>query len=182
MPEAFSQRFAEMRSANQAIALGSQSVFIILFLLVGGGVGTALLAKRRWIIWRPPLAWGALTAVLLGLGMANTLPLSWMEYDTAVSVGTFLAGQLGVAAAAAVIGTPLLAFVYLYEIKGGEKRQAAEEKAGMVQDFGDGEAVKLVLDRGDGGSKENGRSDGGEEKFQNAIPLSRPMASWYTRS
>lgn len=113
VPEAFSQRFAEMRSANQAIALGSQSVFIILFLLVGGGVGTALLARRRWIVWRPPLAWGALTAVLLGLGMANTLPLSWMEYDTAVSVGTFLAGQLGVAAAAAVIGTPLLAFVYL---------------------------------------------------------------------
>ena len=49
----------------------------------------------------------------------------------------------------ALVFAGLLAFVYLYEIKGGEKRQAAEEKAGMVQDFGDGEAVKLVLDRGD---------------------------------
>ena len=113
VPEAFSQRFAEMRSANDAIALGSQSVFIVLFLLVGGGVGTALLMRRRWIVWRPPLAWGAFTALLLGLGIANTLPLTWMEYDPAVSTGTFLAGQLGLAAAAVVVGTPLLAFVYL---------------------------------------------------------------------
>ena len=113
VPEAFSQRYADMRSANDAIALASQSVFIVLFLLVGGGVGTALLMRRRWVVWRPPLVWGAFTAFLLGLGIANTLPLTWMEYDPAVSTGTFLAGQLGLAAAAVVVGTPLLAFVYL---------------------------------------------------------------------
>ena len=113
VPEAFSQRYADMRSANDAIALASQSVFIVLFLLVGGGVGTALLLRRRWVIWRPPVAWGAVTALLLGLGIANTLPLTWMEYDPAVSTGTFLAGQLGLAVAAVVVGTPLLAFVYL---------------------------------------------------------------------
>ena len=113
VPEAFSQRFADMRSANDAIALASQSVFIVLFILVGGGVGTALLLRRRWVVWRPALAWGAVTALLLGLGIANTVPLSWMDYDPAVSTGTFLAGQLGLAAAAVVVGTPLLAFVYL---------------------------------------------------------------------
>ncbi|MDE0081250.1 MAG: type II CAAX endopeptidase family protein [Gammaproteobacteria bacterium] len=113
VPEAFSQRFADMRSANDAIALASQSVFIVLFILVGGGVGTALLLRRRWVVWRPPLAWGAVTALLLGLGIANTLPLTWMDYDPAVSTGTFLAGQLGLAAAVVVVGTPLLAFVYL---------------------------------------------------------------------
>ncbi len=113
VPEAFSQRYGDMRSANDSIALASQSVFIVLFLLLGGVAGTALLMRKRWIVWRPPLVWGALTALLLGLGIANTLPLSWMEYDPAVSIRTFLAGQLALAAAAAVIGTPLLAFVYL---------------------------------------------------------------------
>ena len=113
VPEAFSQRYQDMRSANDAIALASQSVFVILFLLVGGVAGTALLMRKRWVVWRPPLAWGALTALLLGLGIVNALPLSWMDYDPAVSVRTFLAGQLALAAAAAVLGTPLLAFVYL---------------------------------------------------------------------
>ena len=113
VPEAFSQRYGDMRSANDAIALASQSVFLVLFLLLGGVGGTALLMRKRWIVWRPPLAWGALIALLLGLGIANVLPLSWMEYDPAVSVRTFLAGQLASAGAAAVIGTPLLAFVFL---------------------------------------------------------------------
>ncbi len=113
VPEAFSQRYGDMRSANDAIALASQSVFLVLFLLLGGVGGTALLMRKRWVVWRPPLAWGALIALLLGLGIANVLPLSWMEYDPAVSVRTFLAGQLASAAAAAVIGTPLLAFVFL---------------------------------------------------------------------
>ena len=49
----------------------------------------------------------------------------------------------------ALVFAGLLVFVYFYEIKGGEKRQVAEEKAGKVLDFDAGEAVKLVLDRGD---------------------------------
>ena len=113
VPEAFSQRYGDMRSANDAIAVAAQAVLIVLYLLLGAGLGTALLMRRRWVVWRPALAWGALTAVLVALGIANTLPLSWMEYDPAVSTATFLAGQLGIAGAFVVIGTPLLAFVYL---------------------------------------------------------------------
>ena len=113
VPEAFSQRYGDMRSANDAIAVTAQAVLIVLYLLLGAGLGTALLMRRRWVVWRPALAWGALTALLVALGIANTLPLSWMEYDPAVSTATFLAGQLGLAGAFVVIGTPLLAFVYL---------------------------------------------------------------------
>ena len=113
VPEAFSQRYRDMRSANDGIALASQSVFVVLFLLLGGVGGTVLLMRQGWVIWRPPLAWGALTALLLGLGVANTLPLSWMGYDPAVSVQTFLAGQLALAASAIVVGTPLLALIFL---------------------------------------------------------------------
>lgn len=113
VPEAFSQRYRDMRSANTAIAFASQSVFIVLFLLLGGVGGAALLMRKRWIVWRPALKWGALTALLLGLGIANSLPLSWMGYDPAVSIGTFLATQLALAGATALFGAPLLAFVFL---------------------------------------------------------------------
>ena len=113
VPEAFSQRYRDMRSRNDAIAFASQSVFVVLFLLVGGVGGTAFLMRKRLIVWRPALVWGAVTAVLLGLGIVNTLPLSWMGYDPAVSVRTFLAQQLVLAGATAALGAPLLAFIYL---------------------------------------------------------------------
>lgn len=113
VPEAFSQRYRDMRSRNDAIAFASQSVFVVLFLLVGGMVGTAFLMRKRLVVWRPALAWGAFTAVLLGLGVVNTLPLSWMSYDPAVSIETFLAQQLVLAGATAALGAPLLAFIFL---------------------------------------------------------------------
>ena len=43
----------------------------------------------------------------------------------------------------------LLGFVYFHEIKGGEERQAAADKAKMLAEFSDHEAKRLVLDRGD---------------------------------
>ena len=113
VPEGFSQRYRDMRSRNDAIAFASQSVFVVLFLLVGGAGGTAFLMRKRLVVWRPALVWGAITAVLLGLGIVNTLPLSWMGYDPAVSVQTFLAQQLVLAGATAALGAPLLAFIYL---------------------------------------------------------------------
>ena len=113
VPEAFSQRYRDMRSRNDAIAFASQSVFVVLFLLVGGVGGTVFLMRKRLIVWRPALVWGAVTAVLLGLGIVNTLPLSWMGYDPAVSIRTFLAEQLVLAGATAALGAPLLAFIYL---------------------------------------------------------------------
>ena len=113
VPEAFSQRYRDMRSRNDAIAFASQSVFVVLFLLLGGAGGTVFLMRKRLVVWRPALVWGAVTAVLLGLGILNTLPLSWMGYDPAVSIRTFLAEQLVLAGATAALGAPLLAFIYL---------------------------------------------------------------------
>lgn len=113
VPEAFSQRYRDMRSRNDAIAFASQAVFVVLFLLVGGVGGTAFLMSKRLVVWRPALVWGAVTAVLLGLGIVNNLPLNWMGYDPAVSIRTFLAQQLVLAGATAALGAPLLAFIYL---------------------------------------------------------------------
>ncbi len=113
VPEAFSQRYREMRSRNNSIAFASQSVYVVLFLLLGGVVGTALLMRKRLVVWRPALVWGALTAVLLGLQSVNVLPLSWMGYDTAVSTQTFLTQQLVAAGVTVALNAPLLAFIFL---------------------------------------------------------------------
>ena len=113
VPEGFSQRYAEMRSANNAISLAAEGVLLLLFVFVGAGVGTTLLLRQRWLVWRMPLAWGVAVSVLMALWIANRVPLSWMGYDTAVSERIFVLGQLGTAAAAAVLGAPLLAFCFM---------------------------------------------------------------------
>jgi len=113
VPEAFSRRYADMRSTNDAIALVSQSIFLLLYVLLGAGVGSALLLRRRWIEWRTAFAWGAVTATLFGLNAINALPLSWMSYDTAVSANLFIFQNIASAGAIAILGAPILAFFFL---------------------------------------------------------------------
>ena len=113
VPEAFLRRYQEMRSANEAVALVSNLIFLIGFLVVAGGVGTFFLLRSGWVLWRAPLAWGFVVSVLTAAGMLNQLPLAWMGYDTAVSRGTFLLQQVGTAIVVVVLGTPFLAFVFL---------------------------------------------------------------------
>ena len=113
VPEAFSRRYADMRATNDGIALVAQSFVILVYVLLGAGVGTALLLRSRWIEWRTALVWGAVTAFLFGLNTINGLPLAWMGYDTAVSAGTFVLRSVAAAGAVAVLGTPILAFFFL---------------------------------------------------------------------
>ena len=113
VPEAFSQRFADMRAANDAIALVSQGFFLLVFGILAAGIGTVVLMRQRWVLWRKPLIWGGITALLLGLNQLNALPLAWNAYDTAVSAGVFLSQQIGTAVLILVAGTPLIAFFYL---------------------------------------------------------------------
>lgn len=113
VPQAFSRRYADMRSTNDGIALVAQGFVILIYVLLGAGVGTAFLLRRRWIEWRTPVLWGAVTAVLFGLNTINALPLAWMGYDTAVSAGTFVLRNIAAAGAIALLGTPVLAFFFL---------------------------------------------------------------------
>jgi hypothetical protein len=113
VPEAFSRRYAEMRSTNDAIALVSQALFMVLFVLLGAGVGSALLLRRGWLEWRAPLAWGAVIAFFFGLNTVNQLPLSWMSYDTALSSTSFVLQQLGASVAIGLLGAPLIGFFLL---------------------------------------------------------------------
>ena len=113
VPEAFTRRYADMRSTNDAIALVASGFFVLFFVLLGAGVGSAVLLRARWIEWKRPLVWGGVTALLFGLNSANALPLAWMGYDTAVSASMFVFQSIAAAAAIAVLGTPVLAFFFM---------------------------------------------------------------------
>ena len=90
VPEAFTRRYEEMRSANNAIALGALVLAVVLYLVVGGGFGVFTLLRQRWVLWRQPLALGVVVALAQALAVLNSWPLAWMGYDTALPGNTFL--------------------------------------------------------------------------------------------
>ena len=95
VPEAFGRRFEEMRSANNGISIISVVGLVLVYLIGGCGVGLFILGRQRWIIWRTPVIWGVAVAFLQLLEGINQWPLTWLDYDTAVSSGGFVAQQVG---------------------------------------------------------------------------------------
>ena len=95
VPEAFSRRYARMRSANDAIASGALGAMLLVYGLCGVGVGLFVMMRRGRVLWRPALIAGGAVAALQAAAFVNTLPLTWMQYDSAVPVRTFLATQGG---------------------------------------------------------------------------------------
>jgi CAAX prenyl protease-like protein len=99
IPEAFSRRYASMRSANDAIGIGSVVGLALLYVLGGIGVGLFFMLRKRFVVWRPAAAWGVVVALMQVLASANEFPLLWMTYDTAVPRTTFLVQQIASLAA-----------------------------------------------------------------------------------
>jgi hypothetical protein len=93
VPEAFTRRYANMRSANEAIGIGSVVALAILYVFCGIGIGLFVMLRQRWVVWRPAMYWGIAIAFLQALAAMNELPLLWMTYDTALPRATFLAQQ-----------------------------------------------------------------------------------------
>jgi len=94
IPEAFSRKFEEMRSANNTLAFGALIAAAILFVIGGCIVGVFFLYRQGWVLWKKPLFWGIFIALLQVLVGINQLPLAWMDYDTALSAEGFLLQQL----------------------------------------------------------------------------------------
>ncbi len=113
VPEAFQRRFQATRDANASISLAGTVAFLILFVLLGGGLGTVLLLRERWLEWKAPLVWGGIVAGLMALNTVNSLPLAWMAYDTALPAGIFVGTLLLSALGVFVAGTAFLAFVFM---------------------------------------------------------------------
>jgi hypothetical protein len=94
IPEAFTRRYATMRSANEAIGAGSVVAMALLYVVGGIGVGLFFMMRRRYVLWRQAAFWGVAVGLLQTLASVNEFPLLWMTYDTALPRSTFIAQQL----------------------------------------------------------------------------------------
>lgn len=90
IPEEFTLRYQEMRSANNSIAAGANIAFLLLYIFGGCILGLFFLLRRNWVLWKQALIWAIIIAVLHVLVEINQLPLSWMSYHTALSMHGFL--------------------------------------------------------------------------------------------
>ena len=98
IPEAFSRRYARMRSANEAIGIGS---------VVGAGAPLRRRRHRHRPVRHAAARLGALaprrrsgasrSAACRRWPSLNEFPLLWMTYDTALPRATFLAQQIAAA-------------------------------------------------------------------------------------
>jgi hypothetical protein len=94
IPEAFSRRYEQLRSANDAINAASSVAVFGLYIAGFCGVGLFFMIRQRWILWRQATLWGVFIALLMGLQQLNSWPLLWMNYDTAVSASGFALRQV----------------------------------------------------------------------------------------
>lgn len=109
VPEAFSRRYEEMRSANTTIGAASSVATFLLYLLGICGIGLFFMMRQRSLIVRPAVRWAVLLGVLMAAEQLNSWPLLWMGYDTAVPASGFairqIAGAVGIFGALAVLLT-----------------------------------------------------------------------------
>ncbi|MDZ7822189.1 MAG: hypothetical protein U5N26_10575 [Candidatus Marinimicrobia bacterium] len=54
IPEAFDNRYEEMRSANTTISFIGQAIMIILYGFIGVGVSVFFMLRRKILLWRAP--------------------------------------------------------------------------------------------------------------------------------
>ncbi len=94
IPEGFSRRYDEMRSANETIAMVSMIAIGLLYVIGGIIFGLFYLLKLRWVLWRKALIWGVIVAFLQVLASVNQWPLLWMNYDTALAAQSFFLQQI----------------------------------------------------------------------------------------
>ncbi len=94
VPEAFSRRYQEMRSANEAVGFAGAAGMTVFYIIGGGFFGLFYLMRKRWVIWRTPVFWGLIIGLLQLLADINQWPLLWLGYDTAVSARSFVAEQI----------------------------------------------------------------------------------------
>ncbi|HSC69432.1 MAG TPA: CPBP family intramembrane glutamic endopeptidase [Cellvibrio sp.] len=122
VPDAFDQRFGEMRSLNTQISQIASYLMAVLFGLgglVGGGVW---LFRRHQLHWRRAFWPAAVVAAGLAGATLCNLPVAWMDYQTTSPAQTFLIQQLA-QAGAILIGASLF-FATIYAVAEGLTRMA----------------------------------------------------------
>ena len=113
IPEAFTRRYASMRSRNDAIGIGSVVSMVLLYVVGGIGVGLFFMLRSRYVLWRQATIWGLIVGTMQALASLNEWPLVWMTYDTAVSRTTFIAGQVATLAATLIGFSAFMALSFM---------------------------------------------------------------------
>jgi hypothetical protein len=149
IPQAFDQRFGEMRALNTQISQISAYVMAVLFGLGGLGGGGIWLYRRHQLHWMKAF-WPALV-VGAGLGAATlaNLPMAWMGYQTVSSAQTFLLQQLVQAGGVVLIAS--LVFATVYAVAEGLTRVAFADHPRLWDMFRPGALSPEILGRVLGG-------------------------------
>ena len=74
IPEAFTRRYASMRSANELIGIGSTVGLAVLYVIGGIGVGMFFMMRRRYVLWRHAAVVGHRRRRAAGAGVAQRVP------------------------------------------------------------------------------------------------------------
>lgn len=93
IPQAFNQRFGEMRALNHQISQVSNFFLMGLFGLCGLVGGGIWLYRRHQLRWRAALIPAAVVAAGMGAMVLANLPSAWMSYRTTDTVTSFLLQQ-----------------------------------------------------------------------------------------
>ncbi len=145
IPQAFNQRFDEMRSLNTQISQIASYLMAVIFGLgglVGGGVWLFRRHQLRWIkaFW-PALVVGA----GLGAALIANMPVAWMNYQTTSSAQTFIFQQLAQAGGAFIFAS--LLFATIYAVAEGLTRNAFAEHPRLWDMFRPAAASPEILGR-----------------------------------
>lgn len=143
VPESFTRRYREMRSANDLVAFGATLAAGLLYVLLGCGVGLLWLLRTGSARWRPAVVAAGIVSTALAAERLNRIPLSWMGYDTAVSRGDFLAGEIG--AAMLTFGGALLLLTLVFTVGEGLVRRAFGDQPRLWASWGRGAAESDAL-------------------------------------
>ena len=92
IPESFTLRYKELRSANTSIATAATIAMIILYIF--GSIITLLFFIRHDFIKPVGIMAASILAFLQLLSQLSKLPLSWAYYNTAIGSTNFIAGQM----------------------------------------------------------------------------------------
>ncbi|HET6803648.1 MAG TPA: type II CAAX endopeptidase family protein [Casimicrobiaceae bacterium] len=113
VPEAFGRRYQELRSANNLIAALASISAGVLYGIGGCILAVLWLARRHWLVWRPPVVAGLIVGSLLAFASLASSGAAWFGADTTESATTFWAKQGGMAVLIAIAGGLAYALVFM---------------------------------------------------------------------
>jgi hypothetical protein len=133
IPQAFEQRFGEMRVLNQRISQIANALMGLVFGLGGFLLGGIWLIRQGQLQWRQAVWPGVVLAAGLATVIIVNLPTAWMYYQTVTSSGTFLFQQLFQALATFFFFG--IFWIALYAVAEGLTRMAFPQHPGLYGFF-----------------------------------------------